>query len=459
MKLRLWAAASLAFLVINAAIRQPAHAQFGNLAGGQASPAVRGPGAARYYQASRMQVDAHPPGGGPATVQSDPQPQLQPQPQRATSGGGPADEELPLAGAYNFDGYSGDYFDGGYDSCDGCEPGCCDTCGGYGNSCSCICPPGYGGYWSRGHYFITSDYLFARANFSDAIAFLSQDDSQQALVRDDFRQLNFQHESSYRFGGGYRICDCGDEIRFLFTRLSSYATETAPEGTFVPYDIIAEPGGQTFILADVDVKSYDVSFAKKIPLGEQTCGGCGDGCGGGCGDACGCPTWEITWSGGFRFADVDWNRTFIAVDEIESFTARADAVMNFRGGGPRIGLEGRRYFFDGGMMSIYMKGDISLLLGDLSLLSQASFDNGTAPNTENFQTLHCRHIIPVTELETGLTGQLTNNATLTTGYLFSAWHDLGFRDQFNFPTALNTSYDDANILGFDGFFARLEVAF
>jgi hypothetical protein len=75
------------------------------------------------------------------------------------------------------------------------------------------------------------------------------------------------------------------------------------------------------------------------------------------------------------------------------------------------------------------------------------------------QTLSSRQLVPVTELEAGLTGQMTTNTRLTAGYLFSAWHDLGFRDQFNFPTFLDTSYDDANILGFDGFFARLEVAF
>ena len=48
---------------------------------------------------------------------------------------------------------------------------------------------------------------------------------------------------------------------------------------------------------------------------------------------------------------------------------------------------------------------------------------------------------------------------LSSGYLFSAWHDLGFRDQFNYLTFLDTNYDDANILGFDGFFARLEASY
>ena len=50
-----------------------------------------------------------------------------------------------------------------------------------------------------------------------------------------------------------------------------------------------------------------------------------------------------------------------------------------------------------------------------------------------------RQIIPVTEIEAGLTAHITCNSSITTGYLFSAWHDLGFRDEFNFsPTLLET---------------------
>jgi hypothetical protein len=54
---------------------------------------------------------------------------------------------------------------------------------------------------------------------------------------------------------------------------------------------------------------------------------------------------------------------------------------------------------------------------------------------------------------------ITCNSTITTGYMFSAWHDLGFRDEFALVPALEAHYDDANILGFDGFFARLELAY
>jgi hypothetical protein len=136
--------------------------------------------------------------------------------------------------------------------------------------------------------------------------------------------------------------------------------------------------------------------------------------------------------------------------------------MDFRGGGVKVGLEGRRYFCDNGCFSIYLKGDISLLLGDVDLAAvRRTFDpsDPEEPNTLNTQTFSSRQIIPVTEIETGLTGHITCNTSVTTGYMFSAWHDLGFRDEFTFPTLMETSYDDANILGFDGFFARLEVAY
>jgi hypothetical protein len=382
------------------------------------------------------------------------------------------------AGPYS-DGYVGDgYVEHGYGSsgcCDGeycsdgcCDDGCCDACGTYGCDGSCcsrgglgcdlfgwVCPPG--------RYYVTADYLYARANFSSAISFLEQDDdTNQGVGIDTFHELDFAYESSYRVGGGYRLCNCGEEIRFLFTRLSSTANDTAPFGSFLPYGVTAEPGGETRIHADVDVKSYDLDFAKTIQLGGQSGCECGDPCGGyGCGDACGCgcPAWDITWSGGFRFADVSWNRTYNAVNDNFETTTDAVSVMQFRGGGLKMGLEGRRYFCGNGCFSVYLKGDISLLLGDVDLAARRrSFDDSEL-QTLNTQTFSTRQIIPVTEIETGLTGHITCNTSITTGYLFSAWHDLGFRDEFTFPTLMETSYDDANILGFDGFFARLEVAY
>jgi hypothetical protein len=135
--------------------------------------------------------------------------------------------------------------------------------------------------------------------------------------------------------------------------------------------------------------------------------------------------------------------------------------MEFEGGGPRVGLEGRRYFGQDGWGSVYIRGDISLLLGHVDLF-EGRIVSGTSPSVPSIvfeQSANFRNIIPVTEIEAGLSAQVTCNSNLTAGYLFSAWHDLGFRDQFDFATFLETGYDDANILGFDGFFARLEWLF
>jgi hypothetical protein len=65
----------------------------------------------------------------------------------------------------------------------------------------------------------------------------------------------------------------------------------------------------------------------------------------------------------------------------------------------------------------------------------------------------------VTELEAGLTGQVSCNAAITAGYLFAAFHDLGFRDESELNTLLPVTYDDANMLGFDGFFIRAEFGY
>lgn len=344
---------------------------------------------------------------------------------------------------------------GGYGCCDECGYGCDSWCGDSWTDCL--------GLGQTSRWFVTADYLYVRASFSEAVAYLEQNTDDPADSTDTFHELNFQHESSYRFGGGYKLNCCDEEVRFLYTRLQSGASAVAPVGSFVAYETTS-PDNPTFIDADVDARSYDLDFRKTIPLGGTSCCECGDACGEccdpcGCGDACGCappcPAWDITWSGGVRIADVNWNRHYTTfVDEAEPFT-ESNSTLNFKGFGPRVGLEGRRYFGSSHWCSAYLKGDISVLLGRMQ-------QKVTRLDEDEFfttQTARGRRIIPVTEIEAGLTAQLTCRSLFSAGYLFSAWHDLGFRDQFNFATQLEDLYDDANILGFDGFFARLEFGY
>jgi hypothetical protein len=158
-----------------------------------------------------------------------------------------------------------------------------------------------------------------------------------------------------------------------------------------------------------------------------------------------------------RFADVNWYRNYNGLDEDLETARNATSTLNFAGGGPRVGLEGRRYFGKKRFCSAYLKGDISVLLGQMNQQIQRIDQNDIVTT----QTAQGRRIIPVTEIEAGMSAYLTSSSFVSAGYLFSAWHDLGFRDQFDFSsvTLLEDQYDDANILGFDGLFVRLEVGY
>jgi hypothetical protein len=105
-------------------------------------------------------------------------------------------------------------------------------------------------------------------------------------------------------------------------------------------------------------------------------------------------------------------------------------------------------------VSLYAKGDWSILLGDVEIETLVTNQTGTA-----FSRKDCEQIIPVTEIELGGSVHLGAHSTLSAGYFWSAWHDLGMSETYNFDQFQVHHYDDGNILGFDGLFARVEVAF
>lgn len=334
-------------------------------------------------------------------------------------------------------------------------------------------------------FFAYGDYIYARACPSEAVAYIVSDPNDatggQVIVEHDF-----DYTSSYRFGGGINFCDCGGAIVFNYARYRSVSdfsvndTSTSTTATiFGQYEVDAPADdGNLSGDADVDIQSYDLGIARTIPLGgcctgcggccDDCCGGCDDCCdtccGSGCDGGCWCPRWDIVWSAGLRFANVDWSRGALATtstnDQIDSFRTN----MKFNGAGARTGILGRRYIGKSGCLSVYAKGDISLLAGDMDIRTNTTDDpdgSDTGPITlRSHQSSGCR-VIPVTEIEAGLTGQLTCNCQFSAGYFLAAWHDLGFRDEYNWtvPGLQITNYDDANILGFDGFFARAVLAY
>ncbi|MCG8432456.1 MAG: Lpg1974 family pore-forming outer membrane protein, partial [Gammaproteobacteria bacterium] len=337
------------------------------------------------------------------------------------------------------------------DSGCGCESGCCceSSCGccdyGCGYEGGYGCGGGFGGGCGCYQCFAGVEYLYVRANFSEAVAYVIQDRSDIFNNVYTVQELEFDYNSSYRFYGGIRDCCCGMEIRFDYTRFDSdapginIASQTGVTGIDLafPLEPVVGPNNNITVSGDVELDSYDLSCGKTIPLGSPLCCDCGCGdCCDGCGDCCGCwcPAWDLTWEAGIRAADVSWQQNVVSnlnqgvtVGSVSSAFNR----MDFEGVGLRFGLGGRRYFGRQGLFSAYLNGDISVLVGDVELVSASSVTSGvgtTAPVTVNvLQQATFRNIIPVTEIEAGLTAHLGRYVQFSSGYFLSAWHDLGFR--------------------------------
>ena len=319
-------------------------------------------------------------------------------------------------------------------SCDGCNS-CCSTSCGSGGCGSSGC--GLGG----GQWFAYADYLNVRAHFSDALAFVEQIDTNTtpSTTTQQFHQIDYQFQSSFRVGGGYRLSDCGEEIVFNYTKLRSsgddFAEAIPGSGRTIIFPFsqqtLNQNTGQTGrVNSSVDMNSWDLDCRKTIPFGG-CCSSCGDACEcGDCGDCCrrSCPAWDITWSGGIRAADGNWDRNYFVDDpQTPTNNSNTQVDLDFEGVGPRIGLEGRRYYGRDGWFSVFVKGNISLLWSNIELSTrQETF----IPAAENItRTVRCRRLFPLRNWKPVFSASLTCHSTFSAGYLFSAWHDLGFRGE------------------------------
>ncbi len=350
----------------------------------------------------------------------------------------------------------------------------CNSCDMYGGDCY-GCNDGCGNSLLAGNllhsgrgtrFFIGGEYLHLRANPSEAVSYLVRDINN---FTDTFNQFDFDYEGSFRFYGGCRNC-CGEEMRFTWTRFDSgsdFVSPTVPDGSAGSFQIVSPlevvatiDGSRTEGSANVRLDSFDLGWSKTIPLGSPLgCTDCCDPCGDGCCDPCGgwCPAWDLTFTGALRGVDMSANRNFAAIGPTEETLTVGNSRQSFEGMGARVGMLGRRYFGRQGVFSLYMRGDISLLAGELTSVQTRQDLSGSVPGPVTEQSISCRHVIPVTEIEAGGTMFVTCNTSVSGGYFMSAWHDLGFRDEYDY--GLQISYDDANIMAFDGFFLRVETSF
>lgn len=302
----------------------------------------------------------------------------------------------------------------------------------------------------RGDWFFGMDYLNIRADVSDATAFVERDVTSATNPTDTFHQANFDYNSSYRLFGGYRFTDCCGELLLTYSRFRSEATTVSGDSTAsrqfnAPFEVNAiTPGNRVSVDFDVDADVLDLDFSRTLPLGSAL-GDCGCDW---------CPAWDIKWFFGVRYADVEWLRDATTTDPNAS-TLFSRSRMDFEGIGPRFGVDGRRYVGRNGNFSLFARGAINVLLGDVDYVTTGIT---STPGITVAQRASFTRVIPVTEIELGASVHVSDRITISGGYLLSAWHDLGFGDQY-FATLTPIFYDDANILGFDGYFLRAEAAY
>jgi hypothetical protein len=338
-------------------------------------------------------------------------------------------------------------------ACDGCDDyGCGDDW--FGN-----------GRRGAGRWLAGVEFLFACPHFSESTAYIlavrpgtGAGNLPQLISSDTFVQHRFDYEPSARGYIAYRLDECCAELRATYTRLDSDTSLTAlatidANSAVTPtyFEIQPVPGNTLTSSVDVAGDVFDVDLSRCIRAGGE-CIPC---------DCRTCPDWDLSWSAGARIARWDLNQQ---VFTNQAATGRLDMDQEFIGGGPKIGLEGNRYFGRCQQFSIYSSFDAALILGWYEYDMARTVPNaGVAPGTvESFHSRVTR-TVPVTEIELGVRWQPYERLNLSAGWFFQAWWDLGNSTQqtSNLLGGLGPQFllDDSNIMSWDGLTVRAELSF
>lgn len=343
-------------------------------------------------------------------------------------------------------------------------PGDCATCGA-GGCATGNCPTANCGgglsdcvpcnYFALSGWYLGGDYVNARVNYSDPAAIVVRDVIGGGFdFNDRIVPYETSYQSTFRVNAGYRWGACGESINFSYFNFNDNTTVNSPEvnaNVVVagPFALNCNPGEHLRTGLEVAANVYDLDYSKRIPICTSNC----DPCGGGC------PPWAITWSAGARVGTLDLNSPTQLFDVNNVLAVDALSEVTFTGAGPRIAFEGRRYFGDCARWSAYGKSSLALLLGQYDVEQRVNDIRG---NARARQEHHYTRIVPVIDLEVGLSRQLGKKTLLTAGYFMQVWIDASTVNNLNQPgvAGLNpANVDDANMTMFDGFMIRLERVF
>jgi hypothetical protein len=327
----------------------------------------------------------------------------------------------------------------------------CQQCG--GTDCRRGCGVGCFQGLDPGFY-AGAEYLLIRPHFSEAVAFARGTQTLPTSFEVEGRELQFDYDDSFRIFAGYRGGYGGGELRFTYWH---FFGDISVEGTTEGSEFIVDPfgnvvgtlrvmdlgdvrglgtllasGDEISTRATVRTNVYDLDFITPVMLGG--------------------PNWGLNWSVGVRIADIDQYYESVITLAGAPFS-RGDFSADFIGAGPRFGVEARRYFGAEGRLSLFANGHAALLVGEDTIRSS----NAPNPFFLGSQSESLTRTIPVMETELGLSWSIGNSLSLSVGWLFQAWFDLGTSGgQFG---GFFGGADDSNIMSFDGMFLRGQWTF
>ncbi len=379
-----------------------------------------------------------------AALQPTPDPAMQDEP--AANGDAAAQEYLPAPdhGAYYDDPY---FYDGT------CDATCCD-----GPACHVACP---------GPFFAGGDFLLVRPHMSDATAFIRNEASENGnnfAFRETSVDFDYDYEPNFRAFGGVRWDACQSELRVTYWNMDfshdaplQAAVPPIQSGATIPavtyndnlQNAADDPGDQIFATNSLQVNLYDVDFARRVTFTPVSCGNWCDPC---CRP---CPGWDMQFLLGVRVADIDREYNSAVINAQGGLAGSGVVTADFIGAGPRVGISGRRFVGPGGCWYVYGTGAASLLVGHIERNMERFTDDGQITSLTSTQADLTR-TVPVGEIELGVGYRPSPWLTITGGWFFQAFGDLGASEG---GAAAFIASDDTNILSFDGLTVRGEIRF
>lgn len=312
-----------------------------------------------------------------------------------------------------------------------------------------------------------ADYLLLRPNFSNATAMYR---STTSGIQNDVitaRNYDFGYSSGVRGFVGYWL-NRDWMVRFGYMNIAASDTVTGvASGNWIGGNGTAflGPGLTQAILAGESIRSemgvvlgvYDLELAGRLNAA----------------DACSGDTrWEAAGSVGIRFADTTVKSS---VYNDARIVGTADSIVNsarnFRGVGPRLALQGRRYLGRQSRFSLFATGGVALLVGSYEN-TMSRFVDGSTANPPLQSSLDSQRdgsalVVPNVDLSLGGSWQVTDRTAFSAGWMVMYWSELGYAQQIDtnaqvsqivpFPATLFPTTNSS--LAYDGVFFRLTHTF